>query len=105
RPSETSSGSRPMADGTKIQWTEATWNPTTGCTKVSAGCAQCYIERTPPFRMAGRKFVKGHIPIVFHENRLEQPLKWRKPRRVFVNSLSDLFHEDVPDEFIRRVFG
>lgn len=94
-----------MSDHSAIQWTDATWNPTTGCTKVSPGCAHCYIERTPAFRIAGRTFVKGHIPLQLHEDRLEQPLRWRKPRRVFVNSLSDLFHDDVPDEFIDRVFA
>lgn len=94
-----------MADTSSIQWTNATWNPTTGCTKVSPGCAHCYIERTPPFRMEGRHFEKGHIPLRLHEDRLDQPLHWRKPRRVFVNSLSDLFHDDIPDEFIDRVFA
>lgn len=90
---------------TGIEWTEDTWNPTTGCTKLSAGCANCYIERTPPFRIAGRKFVHGDIPLQFHADRLDAPLHWKKPRRVFVNSMSDLFHEDVPDEFIDRVFA
>lgn len=91
---------------TKIQWTDETWNPTTGCTKISPGCANCYIERTPAFRIAGRQFdAKAHIPLQFHANRLEQPLHWRKPRRVFVNSLSDLFHDDVPDAFIVSVFA
>ena len=94
-----------MSDTSNIEWTDATWNPTTGCTKISPGCAHCYIETTPPFRMEGRKFVKGHIPLRLHADRLDKPLHWRKPRRVFVNSLSDLFHEDVPDEFIDRVFA
>lgn len=94
-----------MSDNSAIQWTDATWNPTTGCTKVSPGCAKCYIERTPPFRIHGRKFVNGHIPLELHENRLDAPLHWKKPRRVFVNSLSDLFHADVPDTFIDQVFG
>jgi protein gp37 len=91
---------------TKIQWTDETWNPTTGCTKISPGCANCYIERTPAFRIAGRKFDRqAHIPLQLHDNRLLYPLRWKKPRRVFVNSLSDLFHEDVPVTFIGRVFG
>ena len=94
-----------MADKTAIQWTNATWNPVTGCTKVSPGCANCYIERTPPFRMAGRRFVKGKIPVQLHPERLDKPLHWRQPRRVFVCSMADLFHEDVPDEFIDRVFA
>ena len=93
-----------MSDKSSIEWTDATWNPTTGCTKVSPACANCYIERTLPFRVRGRKFVNGHIPLEFHESRIEQPLKWKAPRRIFVNSLSDLFHDDVPDEFLHRVF-
>jgi len=87
-----------------IQWTDETWNPSTGCTKISPGCANCYIERTPPMRMHGRKFVNGRIPLEFHEDRLDAPLHWKKPRRVFVNSMSDLFHEDVPGNFLDSVF-
>jgi protein gp37 len=87
-----------------IQWTDETWNPTTGCTKISPGCANCYIETTIPFRTAGRKFVKGRIPLILHGERLDKPLHWKRPRRVFVNSLSDLFHCDVPDSFIDDVF-
>jgi protein gp37 len=94
-----------VSDHSAIEWTEATWNPTYGCTKVSPGCAHCYIERTPPFRIAGRKFVNGAIDIELHQHRLDEPLHWRKPRRVFVNSLSDLFHEDIPDAFLDRVFA
>jgi len=89
----------------EIQWTDATWNVATGCTKTSPGCAICYIERTPPFRMAGRRFKNGAIPVVLHPERLEHPLRWRKPRRVFVCSLADLFHDDVPDYFIRQAFA
>jgi len=94
-----------VSEQSAISWTDATWNPVTGCTKVSPGCAHCYIERTPPFRMAGRRFVKGAIPVLLHPDRLEQPLRWKKPRRVFVCSLADLFHEDVPDAFIGSIFG
>lgn len=90
---------------TTIQWTNETWNPTTGCTRVSEGCRHCYIERTPPFRMAGRKFVNGTTGVQLHPGRLDAPLHWKKPRRVFVNSLSDLFHEDIPREFIKSVVG
>jgi protein gp37 len=93
-----------MSDNSAIQWTDATWNPTTGCTKVSPGCAQCYIERTIPFRTAKRRFVNGNIPLLLHEHRLDQPLHWREPRRIFVNSLSDLFHKDVPDQFLHQVY-
>lgn len=90
---------------TKIEWSDDTWNPTTGCTKISPGCANCYLPRTAAFRIAGRQFVKGHIPIQLHPERLALPIHWREPRRVFVDSMSDLFHDDVPDEFIDKVFG
>lgn len=93
-----------MGDRSAIEWTDATWNPTTGCTKVSPGCAHCYIERTIPFRTAKRRFVNGNIPLLLHEERTEQPLHWRAPRRIFVNSLSDLFHKDVPDAFLHAVY-
>lgn len=93
-----------MGDKSNIEWTEATWNPTTGCTKVSPGCLNCYIDRTPPFRIAHRKFSKGHIPLQLHDDKLDKPLHWKRPRLIFVNSLSDLFHDDVPDHFILKVF-
>lgn len=92
---------------TGIEWCDVTWNPVTGCEKVSQGCKNCYAERVFD-RMAqnpkapmyhGRKFTD----VVCHPERLNDPLRWKKPRRVFVNSMSDLFHEDVPDEFILRV--
>jgi len=98
-----------MSDHSAIEWTDATWNPVTGCSRVSPGCANCYIERTPPFRIEGRRFVRVGVEdttgVRLHPERLEQPLRWRKPRRVFVCSLADLFHEDVPDEYIARVFA
>lgn len=94
-----------MSQESKIEWTDATWNPATGCTKISPGCAHCYIDRTPPFRMAGRKWVKGKIPVELHPDRLDKPLHWKKPKMIFVNSLSDLFHEDIPDSFIDKVFA
>jgi protein gp37 len=87
---------------TAIQWTDEVWNPVTGCSRVSEGCRYCYIERTPPFRMQGRKLGD---PVQLHRDRLYQPLKWKKPRRVFVNSLSDLFHDDVRTDFIQEVFA
>ena len=95
---------------TKIAWTDESWNPVTGCTKVSTGCAHCYIERTPPMRMAGQWFTPlptggAGIPVILHPDRLEMPLHWRKPRRVFVCSMGDLFHEDIPTEFIDSVFA
>jgi protein gp37 len=83
----------------KIEWTDRVWNPVTGCTKVSPGCAHCYAERLFPRTYPGRDF--GDVQL--HEDRLEAPLRWRKPARVFVNSMSDLFHEDVPVTFISKV--
>ncbi|PPJ31880.1 hypothetical protein C5E45_32845 [Nocardia nova] len=94
---------------THIEWTDETWNPVTGCTRLSEGCERCYIERTPPMRMAGRRFdgpgIGATTGVLFHPERLTQPLGWRKPRRVFVNSMSDLFHDDVPAEYIARVWA
>ncbi len=84
----------------KIEWTDATWNPITGCTKVSAGCKHCYAETVAKRFWKGRPF--GDVS--FHPDRLEQPLRWRKPRMVFVNSMSDLFHESVSNVEIARVF-
>jgi protein gp37 len=95
-----------MGDQSAIEWTDATWNPTVGCTKVSPGCDHCYAE-TFVNRFAGTK----GFPLPFDqlllrdESFLTLPLRWRKPRKIFVNSLSDLFHQDVPDEFIAQVFA
>lgn len=88
---------------TKIQWTDVTWNPTTGCNKVSPGCKNCYAERLWPkvYGRTGRAFTD----VQFHPERLAQPLRWRKPRMVFVDSMSDLFHEDLTNEQIATVFG
>ena len=86
---------------TKIEWTDTTWNPVTGCTKVSAGCDHCYAERITE-RFHGRG---AFATVSLHHDRLGTPFRWRKPRRVFVNSMSDLFHADVPDEFIARVWA
>jgi protein gp37 len=98
-----------MADRTKIEWADATWSPVTGCSKVSPGCANCYIERTPPFRIEGRRFervgTEETTGVRLHPDRLDQPLHWRKPRRVFVCSMADLFHEQVPSDYIRDVFS
>jgi protein gp37 len=90
-----------MSDNSSIEWTDASWNPVTGCTKVSPGCDHCYAERDfNRFNGAGAFDTVRLMP-----NRLATPLRWRKPRRIFVNSMSDLFHDDVPDEFIARVFA
>ena len=94
-----------MSDNSKIEWTEATWNPVTGCTRVSPGCAHCYAERfAERFRgVSGHPFERG-FDVQVREERLRQPLDWKKPRRIFVNSMSDLFHEAVPDEYVAQVF-
>jgi protein gp37 len=94
-----------MADATTIEWTDATWNPVTGCTKVSAGCDHCYAERfSERFRgTPGHPFESG-FDLTLRPERLEQPLRWRQPRMIFVNSMSDLFHKEIPQEFIARVF-
>jgi len=91
---------------TKIEWAERTWNPITGCTKISAGCKNCYAERMSK-RLAGRYGYDKDNPfkVTFHPNRLEEPLRWRKPQMVFVCSMGDLFHEDVPEDWINRVFA
>src|SRR4029077_5137259 len=94
-----------MATATAIEWTDATWNPVTGCTKVSAGCDHCYAERfAERFRgVKGHPFEQG-FDLKLWPGRLELPLAWRAPRKIFVNSMSDLFHPGVPDEFIEKVF-
>ena len=94
-----------MSSTSSIEWTEATWNPVTGCTKVSPGCAHCYAETfAERFRgVPGHPYEQG-FDLTLRPERLELPLTWRKPRMIFVNSMSDLFHEDVPTEFVGRVF-
>ena len=94
-----------MADNSAIEWTDATWNPVTGCTKISAGCDNCYAERfAERFRgVAGHPFAMG-FDLTLRPERIEQPLDWRRPRMIFVNSMSDLFHKRVPTEFVDRVF-
>jgi protein gp37 len=94
-----------MAGRSAIEWTELTWNPVTGCSKLSQGCKHCYAER-----MAGRLAAMGAdryrngFRVTLHPDLIDEPRKWRLPRRVFVNSMSDLFHEEVPEAFIRQVF-
>lgn len=94
-----------MATGTGIEWTEATWNPLTGCTKVSPGCKHCYAERMSKRlqAMGSLKYAAG-FRLALHQDALDLPLRWTKPRTIFVNSMSDLFHRDVPAEFVGRVF-
>ncbi len=94
-----------MALSSSIEWTESTWNPLTGCTKVSPGCANCYAERMSlRLRAMGNPNYANGFTITLHEDALGLPLKWRRQQTIFVNSMSDLFHENVPDEFIFRVF-
>jgi len=94
-----------MADNSKIEWTEATWNPVTGCSKISDGCKNCYAERLASrLRVMGSARYRSGFDITLHADLLEMPKRWRKPRVVFVNSMSDLFHDQVPLEFIQRVF-
>ena len=89
----------------KIEWTESTWNPVTGCTKISAGCVNCYAERMAKrlHAMGQANYING-FEVTMHPHVLDHPLKWRKSQVIFVNSMSDLFHEDVPLEFIRQIF-
>lgn len=91
---------------TNIEWTEYTWNPVTGCTKVSAGCDNCYAETLAErFRGTPGHYFEHGFDVELRPEKLDQPLRWRKPRRIFVNSMSDLFHDSVPDEYIARVFA
>jgi len=95
-----------MAVGSKIEWTDATWNPVTGCSKVSPGCKLCYAERLAKrLKATGMLKYRNGFAVTMHPDSLGIPIRWRKPRSIFVNSMSDLFHEDVPDEFVRGVFG
>ncbi|EHN09607.1 Phage protein [Patulibacter medicamentivorans] len=103
-----------MGDRTGIQWTDATWNPVTGCSKVSPGCANCYAETVAkrfPEKFTDDGTFRPWTPentghnVLLHPDRLDQPLRWTRPRMVFVNSMSDLFHDDVPAEFIAEVFA
>jgi protein gp37 len=90
----------------KIEWTESTWNPLTGCTKVSPGCKHCYAERMAKRLQAmGVEKYRNGFTLSIHEDVLEEPLTWNKPQTIFVNSMSDLFHKDVPLSFILRIFN
>lgn len=94
-----------MATKSKIEWTETTWNPITGCTKLSQGCKNCYAERlSKRLKAMGQARYKNGFQLTLHYDLIGQPLKWTKPRLIFVNSMSDLFHEDVPFEFIQEIF-
>src|ERR1700689_5312129 len=94
-----------MASSTQIEWTDATWNPVTGCSKITRGCDSCYAERfSERFRgVAGHPFENG-FDLTLRPERLQQPLDWRKPRMIFVNSMSDLFQKEIPKSHISQVF-
>jgi protein gp37 len=94
-----------MATKSAIEWTESTWNPVTGCTKISLGCANCYAERMAKrlCAMGQPNYING-FKVAMHEHVLDVPLHWKKPQMIFVNSMSDLFHKNVPTEFIIRTF-
>jgi len=90
----------------KIEWTESTWNPVTGCTKISTGCKNCYAERMAKrLHAMGQKNYRNGFKLTCHPESLELPLRWKKPQIIFVNSMSDLFHDDVPLDFIKDVFA
>jgi protein gp37 len=95
-----------LATLSTIEWTEATWNPVTGCTKVSEGCRNCYAAKMAKrLKAMGNPRYTNEFNLTLHEDLIELPLQWKKPRRIFVNSMSDLFHKDVPTEFIQQVFS
>ncbi len=96
-----------MGDRSKIEWTDATWNPITGCSPVSEGCENCYAKREAEGRLRGRCGYDKDEPfkVTLHPDKLDQPLRWTKPRRIFVCSMGDLFHEDVPRAWIEDVFN
>ncbi len=95
-----------MGDKSKINWTDATWNPVTGCSKISTGCKNCYAERMAKRLQAmGQANYADGFDVRLHPHMLEKPLHWKRPRKIFVNSMSDLFHADVPFEYIEEVFN
>ena len=95
-----------MASASKIEWTETTWNPVSGCSKISSGCLNCYAERMAKrLRAMGQPNYRNGFEVTLHPHLVGAPLSWRSPRLVFVNSMSDLFHENVPLEFIQDVFS
>jgi protein gp37 len=94
-----------MAERSGIEWTDSSWNPVTGCTKVSPGCQHCYAEKMSlRLQAMGHPNYRNGFKLTVHEAVLELPLKWKRPQMIFVNSMSDLFHPDVPLEFIQKVF-
>lgn len=95
-----------MAIKSNIEWTESTWNPVTGCTKVSQGCKNCYAERMAGrLKAMGQENYRNGFAVTLHPHTLNYPLGWKKPQMIFVNSMSDLFHDDVPVDYIQSVFN
>jgi protein gp37 len=95
-----------VSDKSAIEWTDATWNPVTGCTKVSPGCDHCYAETfAERWRGVPGHYFEDGFDVRLRSDKLDLPLRWQKPRKVFVNSMSDLFHPDVPDDYVARVFA
>lgn len=94
-----------MSDQTGIEWTDATWNPVTGCTKISPGCKNCYAERLAlRLQAMGNPRYRTGFAVTLQDDQVDLPLRWKRPRRIFVNSMSDLFHEAIPEDYIRRIF-
>ena len=95
-----------MGIDSKIEWTGSTWNPVTGCTKISSGCLNCYAERMARrLKAMGQPNYRNGFKVTCHRHTLDMPLRWKKPQMVFVNSMSDLFHKDVPDDFALDIFS
>jgi protein gp37 len=95
-----------MAQNSKIEWTECTWNPVTGCSKISPGCKHCYAERMAlRLQAMGQTNYRNGFNVTIHQHMLELPLKWRNPRKIFVNSMGDMFHRLVPDNFVAESFS
>ena len=95
-----------LAEHSSIEWTDATWNPVTGCTKVSPGCKNCYAERLALRLQAMGNFRYRHgFAVTLQADQIDLPLRWKQPRKIFVNSMSDMFHEAIPEDYIRRVFS
>ena len=95
-----------MAASSSIEWTESTWNPLTGCTKISPGCKHCYAERMARrLKAMGQPNYANGFELTLHEHVLVYPLRWKKPQMIFVNSMSDLFHKEVPEKFIQKTFA
>ncbi|HET8921895.1 MAG TPA: phage Gp37/Gp68 family protein [Candidatus Acidoferrum sp.] len=94
-----------MATNSHIEWTDATWNPITGCTKISPGCKHCYAERlSHRLQLMGQANYRNGFKLTLQPQMLDLPLRWKTPKRIFVNSMSDLFHKDVATDYIKRVF-